>query len=867
MPTMKLVFNWWGTKLAAFWWAVVALSKILWACRAAVLPIVVGVGLIGWTDQARDIVVAGGVPSRANLSALVAVLVAVTIWSTVAWYWARITLEYTFLNPPLVNPRPWQQWWHGRLTVEVPRAIGTLGMLSVALAFWQAHKVYADALDTAKAARFQGVACLYVAVAGIFYLVVCKREPIMRYLAAKGLVSQPFVPVRAQAATIVGLNQPVARGFLALTLLASPIFYLLVMSDPVGMSDGFFQGAVPAALLGFALMVPVGSALVVLSTRVGFPFFAVAVGWLIAAPMIFGDFHDVRTCRDLKRSAGDRYCTGETDYHAYDKRLTLKQAFYDWWTANAEITPPIQGSTKAPPLIMVATAGGASRAAFWTSQVLGEIAGREEHFADRVFMISGVSGGSLGAAAFRSIVEADRRVSPDGKGAALLPKAAEDASTFIRHDFLGPTFAAGIYVDLPSNGISFLPRRWLPDDRAAALEKAWERAWAQSGIGTKAKLAWTDGFNSTFGGERPWPVLALNGTSVEKGKRIVTSNVKFWQGSADNSENMSGGINRYDTFAITQSDIPISTAVTMSARFPVISPTGALRDDKDKVWTRVTDGGLFENFGALTIEEVFRYLIFRLSDVQLGRYQSVPVAILISSDPSLDQLHLREDGGRNVAEPDCAPVRANRRPNPEANPGNDWPECPVDSSRSAALVGDPAKALYDGRVARGEAAATGLLDSIVDANIPLRDRLNGSLHNINALQTRLGLDDHSDFFHFRQCRVDHLRGPTMSWHDSEESWTVIRKMLGLEPNASGAIDDPCGNGAEFFRLCMRLARLTGKEPDDVAASDSCARKWPRPANWECIPGKSDAAGDPGRPRCGLPLVDKTSETLAGPSKP
>ena len=42
-------------------------------------------------------------------------------------------------------------------------------------------------------------------------------------------------------------------------------------------------------------------------------------------------------------------------------------------------------------------------------RVLGEIAAREQHFTDRLFMISGVSGGSLGAMTFRSLVEAKRR--------------------------------------------------------------------------------------------------------------------------------------------------------------------------------------------------------------------------------------------------------------------------------------------------------------------------------------------------------------------------------------------------------------------------------------------------------------------------
>ena len=68
---------------------------------------------------------------------------------------------------------------------------------------------------------------------------------------------------------------------------------------------------------------------------------------------------------------------------------------------------------------------------------------------------------SLGASTFHSLVEADRQGTPDRKGSALLPNAAKDAREIIEQDYLGPTFAASFYVDLPANGLTILPRSWI----------------------------------------------------------------------------------------------------------------------------------------------------------------------------------------------------------------------------------------------------------------------------------------------------------------------------------------------------------------------------------------------------------------------
>ena len=849
MARWRIVLDWIVTTLAAGWWAVMAVVRVAWACRAPILSVAAGFGLIAFTDQARDIVIASGAPSLYGGSGI---FIAVLFWAVFAWYWARTTLDYDFVCPlPGPDAPPWRRRWQGLWAEHMPRLIGFLGIFAVAYAFWKAHMVYAAALDEVHADAYRRDAWHYAAYAVAFYLLVWLRRPATLALVQRtNLISSPDIanwlaPSAAPIPRIAGLRNPLTLGFLVGSLIASPVFYSLVALDPVGLS-AFFHGAVPAVLFGLALIVPVTSVLVILSARLRFPVFGAVLVWFVVGPFLLGDLHDVRTCRGLAHSRDPaRRCTVAVE------RPLLRQAFFDWWQANRAITTPIASTNVvAPPMVVVATAGGASRAAFWTTQVLGEIARREPHFADRLFMLSGVSGGSLGAVTFRSIVEADRRGSADGKGSPLLLDAARDGAKVIENDFLGPALTMGFYVDLPSAiGLPFLlPSGWQPDDRAAALEKAWEQAWTQSRISEGAKqFAWTDGFTSVFSGAVPWPLLVLNGTSIEKGKRIITSNVRLWAGSATNPQNLSGGVNRYDTFDITHSDIPISTAVTMSARFPVISPSGALEDETGKLWARVTDGGLFENFGAVTADEVLRYLVTRISEVQGGQYPVVPIAILISNDPATDQLLLRRDGVRNSATPDCPPTAENARPNPVRHPGNGWPECPVDPSKSARLLVDPALALYDGRVARGVAAATALFDRMSDFRLLVRDRLQAhGVPDIDTLQARLGLDDHTDFFHFRQCRLDHMKSPTMSWHDSAEAWGAMRKMLGLDKDGSGATADPCGNQAEFFRLCVRLARLDGEASDDQTATDTCAARWPKPQGWTCT-----VEHDGRRPYCRL----------------
>jgi hypothetical protein len=161
-------------------------------------------------------------------------------------------------------------------------------------------------------------------------------------------------------------------------------------------------------------------------------------------------------------------------------------------------------------------------------------------------------------------------------------------------------------------------------DRAAALERGWERAWARAGL---RESTWTNrGFTSLWQSESNWrPALLLNGTHVESGKRIVTSNLIVHQIPLTDT---------YDVFAdMLKTDIPVSTAAHNSARFTYVSPAGTLRTGGNGMkHGHIVDGGYFENFGAETARETLQGVL-RVLAAQGKKAQ--PFLIQISNDPKL----------------------------------------------------------------------------------------------------------------------------------------------------------------------------------------------------------------------------------------
>jgi hypothetical protein len=76
-------------------------------------------------------------------------------------------------------------------------------------------------------------------------------------------------------------------------------------------------------------------------------------------------------------------------------------------------------------------------------------------------------------------------------------------------------------------------------------------------------------------------------------------------------------------------DIRLSTAAHNSARFPIVSPAGEIRNRQHQVIDRIVDGGYFENYGALGAMELAQAI--RAIEPKLA-----PFVLVISNDPDED---------------------------------------------------------------------------------------------------------------------------------------------------------------------------------------------------------------------------------------
>ena len=273
-------------------------------------------------------------------------------------------------------------------------------------------------------------------------------------------------------------------------------------------------------------------------------------------------------------------------------RPQLGAAFVDWLRHRPDSRAPV---------IFVSSYGGASRAAYWTTSALGkledEARSHQQTFADNIFVISGISGGSLGAAAFVTSLDLVRK-SP----AAGCSRVRDVADSFTGLDHLSTVVGLMLFPDLVQR---FLPPPVSPWDRARGLEETWAYDWQNvltrcgaTGVPNPWSRAFTGLYINTGTGPR-LPALALTSTALGAGQAVFQTTF---------------ALSRTDVFDIldprldTQS-LTLAQAVHNSARFPYISPAGVVRfAATHKTWDRLGDGGYIEASGALTLSEIIAEL-------------------------------------------------------------------------------------------------------------------------------------------------------------------------------------------------------------------------------------------------------------------
>jgi hypothetical protein len=312
----------------------------------------------------------------------------------------------------------------------------------------------------------------------------------------------------------------------------------------------------------------------------------------------------------------------------------------------------------------VAAQGGGIYAAMHAAHFLSYMQARCPNFAHHLFAISGVSGGSVGAATFAAAMkDAEQRGGVKIPDTGCADRRGEDdpainAVQALDGDFWSPLQAMWLFPDLLQQ---FLPLRVEVFDRARALEHGLEASWQR--IVTQTDLygpriqdktantmaepflsLWPQGFDKSLF----TPALVLNTTEVDSGRRRLISpftfegltDLRFFPLSCKSVGTAQEG---------KIESVPLSTAAVLSARFPWVTPSGWYYDPSEqgecispeRSSTKLSDGGYFEASGVATALDLAHSLKSIID--QRGMNVDIKLVILTSgsfaSDNAADGLN------------------------------------------------------------------------------------------------------------------------------------------------------------------------------------------------------------------------------------
>lgn len=577
-----------------------SIKRIALACRFPALTVAGVFAALLLAAQGKELAVRLVDESRPGA---IAVFYATLLWwAAVTWLWSR-----TMLNLEFPGERP-EERLRGWLVDHVPRILSMMPFGVAGLSIGE--------VDDEGMARWIHIGAVTAAGCALYFFLVKRRDVAQRLRAS--LVRSSSQALRFVGERVVNLGTeatPPASGLLAaspwpagirLSFAAALGFGAWAAADPLGFGWSF--GLPAGVFVAFAGLVPVGSYLVHRGERAGIP----AVSMILALAFAFSvsnDNHDVRTLADIHSVAWPK------------ERRELAKGLEAW---SAACLP--DNSRQPEPVVVVATAGGGIRAAYWTATVLGAIQdrllARGIDFSHRVVAISGVSGGSLGAAVYVDLLRADgvHCAAKDVHGTGY----AQRGQAALSGDLLSPVVTAMMFGDLLQR---FQPFPRVFADRAVAHERSFEASLASQKLRFDAPFRelWLDAGRAVAR-----PALFLNGTHQETGRRIVLSNFQV---------EPTVFVDTYDFFALVGRDTRVSTAVLNSARFTYVSPAGTLRNIDDPAACEgsshcghIVDGGYFENSGSATARDVMHRAFLALD--RPGR-PIRPIVIQISSDPDM----------------------------------------------------------------------------------------------------------------------------------------------------------------------------------------------------------------------------------------
>ncbi|SHG03810.1 hypothetical protein [Bradyrhizobium erythrophlei] len=668
---------------ARCWDCILRFALVLWIARVPLATTALGLLFLGLVPQAQDVFVEfAGAPTWWMFFFLFVLFAG---WAMPTHYAARMLLDTdtrfqeflageTALNRAACLERS-SKW--------VPRALGLLTFVAVLIAICRSYLNLPD-LDqkeviAAVDRSLMEMTVLVVVGAAVFLLYVIRRSrsadlPVLRSIKR---INRRLAPLWRMISPglmdVRGSDDEASRDVGRFILLAIFVIFLGIFGFGADTAGQLFPRAmaVPFILGGW---VPFLSNVSGFGRQFRAPLILILFLAISGLVVLIGDNHTVR-----------RVVAAGTVGHAVDvSPIRLDAAVATWMHENGCDGAP----ATCPRPIIIAAAGGASRAAFFMSTIIGYFMQEAathgldpNQVRNRLFAISSVSGGAAGAV----MVTAALAAKNDSNDHPCIQKPVDlwwgDTVNNWRDCFEALT--SGDFLTSGFFGFAFndmLPFGFFRD-RAAVLEDTWDNRFQAvvTRADQPASLPSCKGLNCPFLTLRPrpghWiPLLVLNGTSEATGSRIITTALAMTyspKGECPTADVASdcplfvqadrfhdllttkvgsdawfgwvGGFERYLLRDAGGDDIRLSTAALNSARFPLISPPGAVRNQDQAIVDRIVDGGYFENYGALGAKEL-------ALAVHAAQPQLAPFVIVISNDPN-DLLDSSDDSPNAKTQP------------------------------------------------------------------------------------------------------------------------------------------------------------------------------------------------------------------------
>ena len=556
------------------------------AAYSIILLILAAYALIA-NDQGRDFFV-GVAFYGVSIFYILKTSISLVIWCLLIWYTNRLVLQVKEIDVP-DNPftRKFIQW--------LPRVLALCPLLIVTIALFKgAGIIRIYKWDTLLVYTAVTAA---IGIALVFFFI--ERPKIARRMGIHFMEDhQRYSPNSTGLREL--MKSKATRIAVWLIIGINSLLFLLFL---LPVNTGFARLLQPATVVfcGF-IFFTVLSAYIILKFNIRqSPAFFI----LLLVIILFSINNDNSSIRQI------------TSESAVEKRENIETNFQHWIQqripSNKGASARLKNDTVYP-IIIVAAEGGGIRGTSWTAQVLKRLNDLNPSFTNHVYAISGVSGGGVGSVFYTSWYHdhLKKELTIPGDNEKIFENA-------VSADFLSDLTASFIFSD---NLQRIIPFPIHPLNRNRKLEDSWGVAYRNNLLSETMDGSFLDIWYKDDVKKYSIPNLFINGVLAETGQKAITSNLAL----------ISSSVNVFnddvDVLKVLGSDIPVKTAASLCARFPVITSGALLKENGKRAVGHIIDGGYKENSGIETAWQLVLGLNPLIRSAELELNCRLPIYIL-----------------------------------------------------------------------------------------------------------------------------------------------------------------------------------------------------------------------------------------------